>query len=105
MARWNELTPPVQAERQAAGIRAGHKWVEDNKNRIVDNGGPLGKSESVSSTGRVDLRNAMAGHTAPLAQTHEEAARLFAVHPHVAIFPGDAVEILGCMPIPASREG
>ena len=104
MARWNELTPTVQAERQASGIRAWHKWVEDNKARIVDNGGPLGKTKSVASTGVTDIHNAMTGYTVLLAETHEEAAKLFADHPHFTIFPGDAVEIMECLPIPANSE-
>jgi hypothetical protein len=104
MARWNELTPQVQAQRQASGIGAWHKWVEDNKARIVDNGGPLGKTKSVSSSGVADIRNAMTGYTVLRAENHEEAAKLFAGHPHFTIFPGDAVEIMECLPIPASSE-
>jgi len=32
--------------------------------------------------------------------THAAAARMFADHPHFAIFPGDSVEIMECLPIP-----
>jgi hypothetical protein len=28
------------------------------------------------------------------------AARMFEMHPHFAIFPGDSVEIMECLPIP-----
>jgi hypothetical protein len=104
MAKWNELTPTVQADRMASGMLAWHKWVEDNKSRIVDNGGPLGKTKSVSSSGVADIRNAMTGYTVLLAETHEEAANLFAGHPHFTIFPGEAVEIMECLPIPTSSE-
>jgi hypothetical protein len=30
----------------------------------------------------------------------EEAARLFAGHPHFSIFPGEAVEVMPVLPIP-----
>ena len=37
------------------------------------------------------------------AETHEAAARMFENHPHFAIFPGDSVEIMECLPIPTSH--
>jgi hypothetical protein len=100
MATWNELSPSVQAERQAAGIKAWHSWVEKNKERIVDMGGPLGKTKSISSAGIADTRNAMTGYTVVLADSHENAAGLFKDHPHFTIFPGDSVEVMECLPIP-----
>ena len=44
--------------------------------------------------------NAMAAWTVVRAESHEEAARLFVGHPHFTIFPGEAVEIMECLPIP-----
>jgi hypothetical protein len=34
------------------------------------------------------------------AESHEAAAALFSEHPHFAVFPGDSVEIMECLPIP-----
>ena len=34
------------------------------------------------------------------AESHEAAAEMFAGHPHFTIFPGDAVEIMECLPMP-----
>ena len=34
------------------------------------------------------------------AESHEAAAEMFADHPHFTIFPGDAVEIMECLPMP-----
>jgi hypothetical protein len=34
------------------------------------------------------------------AESHDAAARMFAHHPHFAIFPGESVEIMECLPIP-----
>jgi hypothetical protein len=36
------------------------------------------------------------------ADSHEAAARMFEGHPHFAIFPGDALEIMECSPIPTA---
>ena len=43
---------------------------------------------------------AIAGYVVVEAPTHEAAAQLFENHPHFAIFPGDSVEIMECLPIP-----
>ena len=34
------------------------------------------------------------------AENHEEAAQMFEGHPHFTIFPGEAVEVMECLPIP-----
>jgi hypothetical protein len=34
------------------------------------------------------------------AESHDAAARMFTNHPHFTIFPGEAVEIMECLPIP-----
>jgi len=63
-------------------------------------GGPLGKTKSISSAGIADIRNAMTGYSLIKAESHEAAAKLFENHPHFTIFPGDAVEVMECLPIP-----
>ena len=35
------------------------------------------------------------------AESHDAAARLFENHPHFTIFPGDSLEIMACLPLPA----
>jgi hypothetical protein len=42
----------------------------------------------------------MAGFIVVKAESHEAAARLFEGHPHFAIFPGDSVEVMECLPVP-----
>jgi hypothetical protein len=36
------------------------------------------------------------------ADTHEAAARMFLQHPHFALFPGDGVEVMECLPVPGA---
>ena len=82
------------------GIEAWHQWVEQHAKSIVDGGGPLGRTKRVTKDGIADVRNNLAGYTVIQAESQEAAAKLFLNHPHFAIFPGDAVEIMEVMPIP-----
>jgi hypothetical protein len=100
MSGWNELPESVRADRQAAAVQAWHQWVGRNKERIVDNGGPLGKTRRVSKAGVDEVRNNMMAYTVVRAESHEEAAKLFEGHPHFTMFPGESVEIMECLPIP-----
>ncbi len=102
MAKWNAMPAQELQERQAAGIKAWHAWVEKNKASIVEMGAPLGTTKSISAKGIADIRNSMTAYTVVRAESHEAAARLFENHPHFMIFPGDAVEVMECLPIPAS---
>jgi hypothetical protein len=86
----------------ARGLAAWHKWMADNAASVVTAGGPLGKTKKVGRDGVADIRNRMAGFIVVKAESHEAAARLFENHPHFAIFPGDSVEVMECLPIPAA---
>ena len=101
MAKWNSMPEHELRERQAAGVRAWHEWAETNKASILETGAPLGRTKSVSPAGVTDIRNNMTAFTVVQAESHEVAARLFENHPHFTIFPGDAVEVMECLPIPA----
>ena len=77
-------------------------WVEKHQASILGMGGPLGKTKKVTQRGIEDTRNHMAAFTIVRADSHEAAARLFEKHPHFAIFPGDAIEIMPVLPIPGA---
>ena len=102
MAKWNELPVQEQKARQAAGVQAWHAWVEHNKANIVAIGSPLGRTKNVSATGVADVRNSMTAYTVVQATSHEAAAKMFENHPHFSIFPGQAVEVMECLPIPGN---
>lgn len=102
-AGWNTLDPASRAQREQAGIKAWTDWGTTNLSAIVDNGAPLGKTKRVGPDGITDIKNAMTGYTILRAESHEEAAKLFLNHPHFTIFPGEAVEIMECLPIPGGK--
>jgi hypothetical protein len=100
MATWSAMPEQELRERQAAGVKAWHAWVEQHKGSIVEMGAPLGRTKRVTKTGVADTRNNLAAYTVVRAESHEAAARLFERHPHFTIFPGDGVEIMEVLPIP-----
>ncbi|HEX7037583.1 MAG TPA: hypothetical protein VF210_17570 [Pseudomonadales bacterium] len=99
---WDALDPATRGEREQAGMTAWGAWMERNQRRIVEAGGPLGRTKRVTAAGIEDFRNQMTGYVVVEAESHEEAARLFENHPHFAIFPGEGVEIMECLPIPTA---
>jgi hypothetical protein len=97
---WNALSEAERHARGQQGMAAWHAWVDEHKADIVGMGGPLGKTKKIGPNGVEDIRNQMTGFTVVRAASHEAAAKLFENHPHFAIFPGDAVEIMPVLPIP-----
>jgi hypothetical protein len=97
---WDKLDDPTRIAQEAKGMKVWGDWVATHAKVIVDNGSPLGKTKRAARNGVSDIKNSIAGYTIVKAESHEAAARLFENHPHFAIFPGDSVEIMECLPIP-----
>lgn len=102
MAAWNALPETERLARQRQGVAAWNAWVDKHRAAIVGMGGPLGKTRKVSERGIEETSNQMAAYVVVRAGSHEAAAKLFEKHPHFAIFPGDSVEIMPVLPIPAA---
>ncbi|MBV9994475.1 MAG: hypothetical protein JO127_04605 [Caulobacteraceae bacterium] len=86
----------------AKGVAAWTEWGARHAGRIVEAGGPLGKTKKVSALGICDIQNNLAAYVIVEAEDHETAARMFENHPHFTIFPGDAIEVMPCLPIPGT---
>jgi hypothetical protein len=99
---WDALPEDRRRAREAEGIAAWKDWVARNHGAIVAMGGPLGRTKRVSREGVADVVNALSAFTVVRAESHEAAAKLFEGHPHFAIFPGEAVEIMPVLPIPGA---
>lgn len=99
-AQWEKLDEEKREELEARGIKAWMEWGIANAAVIVDQGSPLGKTKRASKQGIADIKNSMTGYVIVQAESHEAAAKLFENHPHFAIFPGDSVEIMECLPLP-----
>jgi len=101
MATWDKLSESERQQRQSAGITAWKKWAADNSPSILEMGGPLSRTKLVSKAGISDIRNNLAAFTVVQAESQDAAAKLFLNHPHFTIFPGEGVEVMEVLPIPA----
>ncbi len=100
-AAWDALPEAERRSKEQEGIAAWKGWVEKHHAAIVTMGGPLGKTKKVAAGGVADISNQMSAFTVVRADSHEAAARIFEKHPHFAIFPGDGIEVMPILPIPA----
>jgi len=101
MAAWNALSEHERKTKEKDGIAAWKAWVEKHQGSIAEMGGPLGKTKRVGPAGIADISNEIGAFTVVRAESHEAAAKMFENHPHFAIFPGEAIEIMPVLPIPA----
>ena len=101
MAAWNALSETERKAKEQKGMAAWKAWVEKHHGAILEMGGPLGKTKKVGTKGVADIANELGAFTVVRAASHEAAAKLFENHPHFAIFPGERVEIMPVLPIPA----
>jgi hypothetical protein len=100
MAAWNALSEAERKAKEKEGIAAWKGWVAKHEGALVAMGGPLGKTKRVGSGGIADVSNELGAFTVVRAESHEAAAKMFENHPHFAVFPGEAVEIMPVLPIP-----
>ncbi len=98
--KWNAMDEATRKQREKAGMEAWMRWGQEHQKSIVYDGGPLGKTKRVDTGGVADTKNLMSGYVIVEAESHEAAARMFKNHPHFSIFPGEAVEIMECLPMP-----
>jgi hypothetical protein len=101
-AALSQSDPTQLADMQARGMAAWGVWAARNAAQIVDHGAPLGKTKRASKAGISDTTNQMTAYAIVQAESHDEAARLFQDHPHFAVFPGEAVEIMEILPMPGA---
>jgi len=102
MDAWTALSEDERKRREQDGMKAWGDWVKKNEKAIVDGGSPLGKTKRINGKGISDVRNDLTAWTVVETETHEAAAKLFEGHPHFSIFPGDAVEVMECLPMPGA---
>jgi len=97
---WDSLSESERSALEQKGIESWNKWMKDKASVILDAGGPLGSTKSASKNGISNTKNNLTGYVVLQAESHEAAIQLFENHPHFSIFPGVAVEVMECLPIP-----
>ncbi|WDI30192.1 hypothetical protein PUV54_09490 [Hyphococcus flavus] len=98
--KWKTMDEAERKKREEKGMKAWMDWGATHASATVVEGGPLGKTKRASTDGITDIKNNLSGYIVIEAASHDEAAKMFENHPHFTIFPGDAVEIMECLPIP-----
>ena len=101
MQAWMALPDTERSAQERAGIAAWKAWIDKHQAAVSAVGGPLGKTKKITERGIEDVSNAMGAFMVVRADSHEAAARLFENHPHFTIFPGEAVEVMPVLPVPA----
>jgi hypothetical protein len=101
MKAWMALPEAERRAKEQAGIAAWKAWIDQHQAAVSAIGGPLGKTKKITERGVEDVSNAMGAFMVVRADSPEAAARLFENHPHFTIFPGDSVEVMPVLPIPA----
>ncbi|HEV3245192.1 MAG TPA: hypothetical protein VG102_02460 [Candidatus Paceibacterota bacterium] len=94
MDEWAKNVSSEERKKQSEGMMQDwKKWQEKNKNAIVDNGSPLGKTKRVSKDGIKDERNDLNYCMVIQAASHDEAAKIIAGNPHLQI-PTSFVDVM-----------
>lgn len=88
-------------QQQAEFMNAWASWAHANAHALVDPGAPLDAKKLVTAEGVKDYTDAMTAYTIVTADSHDEAVRIFAAHPHLGLFPGNAIAVLECPPLAA----
>ncbi|TPW06415.1 MAG: hypothetical protein FD125_267 [bacterium] len=91
---WDAMSEAEQRAKDETGLAALAAWDEAHRDVIVYQGGALGPTKRVSDEGVMDVVNEMTVFMVVRAESHEAAARLFEGHPHITVFPCDAVEVM-----------
>ena len=102
MRAWMALPEAERRAKEQEGIAAWKAWVEKHRAVVSVMGGPLGKTKRITARGVEDVSNEMGAFAVVRAESHAAAAKLFENHPHFTIFPGESVEVMPILPIPAS---
>ena len=100
LATWKAMDDKKRKQQEEAGKQAWGKWAMANEKAIVDQGSPVGKTKRISAKGISDTKNEIGAYTIVQARSHDAVAKMFENHPHFMIFPGEAVEVMECLPMP-----
>jgi hypothetical protein len=94
MEQWRKDTDPAKMKEQSQKLMNDmNAWLEKHAGSFVDKGMPLGKTKSVTKDGIVDSKNDLNYYQIVEAESHDEAAKLFADCPHLEI-PTSTIDVM-----------
>ncbi|HEX4273047.1 MAG TPA: hypothetical protein VHZ32_16770 [Rhizomicrobium sp.] len=101
MQAWMAMSDAERQAKEKEGIAAWMAWIGKHQGAIAEIGGPVGKTKQITASGIADISNAISAFMVVRAESHAAAAKMFENHPHFSVFPGEAVEVMPVLPIPA----
>jgi hypothetical protein len=101
LARFRALPKAEQDAIDAVGLKRWKDWEAANAPSLPNLGGMVGRTTRVTRNGVGPASNSICGYVIVEAETIEAAARLFESHPHIGVFPGDAIDIMPFVAGPA----
>lgn len=90
----------LSEEQQAEFMSEWASWAQSHEHALVDPGAPIFLKKLVTSRGVEDFTDSKTGYAIVQAESHEEAAQVFAEHPHLRLHPGNSIEVLECPATP-----
>ncbi len=94
IARFRALPKSEQDAIDAKGVARWKEWEAEHAAALVDRGAMVGKTRRATAAGLADAVNTICGYVVVEAPDLDTAASLFIDHPHVTVFPGDAVDVM-----------
>ena len=95
MEEWMKTTKPEEMKAQGAQLgKDMMAWMKKHEKSLLDKGQPLGKTKTVTAKGVTDSKNDLNYYCIVEAESHEEAAKLFADNPHIQTIPDSFLDIM-----------
>lgn len=94
VAAFRALPKSEQDAIDARGLKAWAEWDQRNAAHLVGPDTMVGKTMRVTTAAIAAATNQIAGFRLVEAPDIAAAAALFRDHPHIAIFPGDAIDVM-----------
>lgn len=95
---WKKTDPATRKAAEEKMRADWGKWMGAHAGLFTDMGGGVGKTKRVSAQGTADTRNDIMLYAVVQAESHEEAAKTFADHPHLQI-PQSTIEVMEMNPL------
>lgn len=86
----------LPSDQQAEFMSAWGSWAQAHQRSLVDPGAPLYRKKLVTSHGVDDFTDSKTGYAIVEAASLDDAARIFAEHPHLLLNSGNSIEVLEC---------
>lgn len=96
LARFRAMSREEQNAVDDKGLTEWKRWEETHAVQLGETH-MVGKTLRVSRTGTAPATNTICAYVIVEAETIEDAAAIFAEHPHIMTFPGDGVDIMPCL--------